>query len=45
MDVGESNAWRADEVVSGAEILATLDAVMPLEALPPSYAGEVVGLA
>ena len=41
MDVGESNAWRADEVVSGAEILATLDAVMPLEALPPSYAGEV----
>ncbi len=41
MDVGHTNGWRMDEVVSRAEILARIDAAMPLEALPPSYPGEV----
>jgi cyclic pyranopterin phosphate synthase len=41
MDVGHTNGWRMDEVVPRAEILALVDAAMPLEALPASYAGEV----
>ena len=41
MDVGHTNGWRMDEVVPRAEILARIDAAMPLEALPPSYPGEV----
>ncbi len=43
MDVGHTNGWRMDEVVPQAEILARIDAAMPLEALPASYAGEVAG--
>jgi cyclic pyranopterin phosphate synthase len=41
MDVGHTNGWRMDEVVPQAEILARLDAAMPLEAVPAAYAGEV----
>jgi GTP 3',8-cyclase len=41
MDVGHTNGWRMDEVVPRAEILALIDAVMPLEAVPPGYPGEV----
>jgi cyclic pyranopterin phosphate synthase len=41
MDVGHSNGWRMDDVVPEAEILARIDAEMPLELLPPNYAGEV----
>jgi cyclic pyranopterin phosphate synthase len=41
MDVGHSNGWRLDDVVSQAEILETIGAEMPLEALPPNYPGEV----
>jgi cyclic pyranopterin phosphate synthase len=41
MDVGHSNGWQLDEVVPAAEILATIDAEMPLVALPANYAGEV----
>jgi cyclic pyranopterin phosphate synthase len=41
MDVGNTNGWRMDEVVPAAEILARLDAELPLEALLPNYAGEV----
>ena len=41
MDVGHSNHWRMDEVVPAAEILARVDAELPLEALPPNYPGEV----
>jgi len=41
MDVGHTNGWRMDEVVPRAEILARLDAAMPLEAVPAAYAGEV----
>jgi len=43
MDVGHTNGWRMDEVVPQAEILALIDAAMPLEVLPPNYAGEVAG--
>ena len=41
MDVGHSNGWRLDDVVPAAEIVAAIDAEMPLEALPPNYEGEV----
>ncbi len=41
MDVGHTNGWRMDEVVPQAEILAGVDAALPLEALPAGYPGEV----
>ena len=41
MDVGHTNGWRLDEVVSQAEILARIDAEMPVLAVPPAYPGEV----
>jgi cyclic pyranopterin phosphate synthase len=41
MDVGASNGWRLDEVVTAAEILDIVDAAFPLEPLPPTYRGEV----
>ncbi len=41
MDVGNSNGWRLDDVVTGAEIVARIAAELPLEALPSSYRGEV----
>jgi cyclic pyranopterin phosphate synthase len=41
MDVGHTNGWRMDDVVPQSEILALIDAEMPLVALAPNYAGEV----
>ena len=41
MDVGHSNGWRLDDVVPAAELIASIDAEMPLEPLPPRYHGEV----
>ena len=41
MDVGHSNGWRLDDVVPAAEIVAAIDAEMPLEPMPPNYEGEV----
>jgi cyclic pyranopterin phosphate synthase len=41
MDVGHSNGWRMADVVPAAEIVASIDAAMPLQAVPPNYAGEV----
>ncbi len=43
MDVGHSNGWRLDDVVSAAEILAGVDAELPLEPVAPGYRGEVAG--
>jgi cyclic pyranopterin phosphate synthase len=43
MDVGTSNGWRLDDVVPAGEILATLDAELPLEPLERGYRGEVAG--
>jgi GTP 3',8-cyclase len=41
MDVGNSNGWRIDDVVSGREILASLQTVAPLHAADANYFGEV----
>lgn len=41
MDVGTTNGWRLDDVVPAAEIIAAIDAEMPLEPLEPNYRGEV----
>jgi cyclic pyranopterin phosphate synthase len=41
MDVGSTNGWRLDEVVPAKEIVATMDAEMPLEPMEPNYQGEV----
>jgi cyclic pyranopterin phosphate synthase len=41
MDVGHTNGWRKDDVVPAAELVAAIDAAMPLEAEPPRYRGEV----
>ncbi len=43
MDVGHSNGWRLDDVVPAEEILAMLDAEMPLEPVSAEYRGEVAG--
>jgi cyclic pyranopterin phosphate synthase len=41
MDVGNTNGWRLDDVVSAKEILAVLSSRWPLHALDAHYAGEV----
>ncbi len=41
MDVGHTNGWRLDDVVSAADIVAAIDAELPLEPLDPAYRGEV----
>jgi cyclic pyranopterin phosphate synthase len=41
MDVGATNGWRLDEVVTAAEIVAAIDAELPLERVEPAYRGEV----
>ncbi len=41
MDVGSSNGWRLDDVVSAREIVATIDREMPLEPIGKNYTGEV----
>lgn len=40
MDVGHTNGWRLDDVVSAKEIVGTLDAVWPLEPVEPARADE-----
>ena len=41
MDVGTRNGWRLDHVVPADEIVAMIDAEMPLEPMESSYRGEV----
>ena len=41
MDVGHSNGWRLDDVVPAAEIVAAIDAELPIEPVEPNYRGEV----
>lgn len=41
MDVGNSNGWRLDEVVSASEILAKIHEKWPIVAIPPEIPGEV----
>jgi cyclic pyranopterin phosphate synthase len=41
MDVGNTNGWRWDQVVSKQEILERINRELPLEPLPSRYYGEV----
>lgn len=41
MDVGSSNGWKMDEVLPSADVIARIDADMPLEPIDPNYPGEV----
>jgi GTP 3',8-cyclase len=41
MDVGHSNGWRLDDVVSADEILAAISEEFPLEPMEPTARGEV----
>jgi cyclic pyranopterin phosphate synthase len=41
MDVGHTNGWRMDDVVSASDIVARIDREMPLEAVDANYRGEV----
>lgn len=41
MDVGCTNGWRMDEVVTAKEIIETLDSEFPIEPVDPHYRGEV----
>jgi cyclic pyranopterin phosphate synthase len=41
MDVGTTNQWRPDEVVSGAEIVRRITGAFPAEPVDPAYRGEV----
>ena len=43
MDVGHSNGWRLDDVVPADEILALIDAELPLEPVAPAYRRRVAG--
>ena len=41
MDVGHTNGWRMDDVVTAKEIVALINAEAPLEQCDPNYQGEV----
>lgn len=41
MDVGSSNGWRMDDVVSAAQIRDTIQSEFPIEPVDPNYPGEV----
>jgi len=41
MDVGNTNGWRMDDVVTADELLTQIATEFPLEAIPAAYPGEV----
>lgn len=41
MDVGSTNGWRMDDVITASEIIQTIGAEFPLEPVEPAYRGEV----
>jgi len=41
MDVGNTNHWSPDRVISAREIVARVNALWPLEPVGPAYRGEV----
>jgi cyclic pyranopterin phosphate synthase len=41
MDVGHTNGWRMDDVMTAKEIVAAINAEAPLEQCDPNYRGEV----
>ena len=40
MDVGSSNGWEMGAVVPSSEVIARIDAELPLEEVAPNYTGE-----
>lgn len=43
MDVGSTNGWRLDDVISAAEIVRMISEEFPLEPVQKNYQGEVAG--
>ena len=41
MDVGHTNGWALEDVVAARDILARIDAELPIEPVEPQYPGEV----
>lgn len=41
MDVGNTNGWNMEAVVSGSEIVRIINQALPLEPVDPNYRGEV----
>ena len=41
MDVGNTNDWQMDKVISAREILETINREYPIEPISPTYRGEV----
>ena len=41
MDVGNRNHWEQTRVVPSAELIARIDAELPIEPIAPNYSGEV----
>lgn len=41
MDVGHTNGWRMNDVVSAKEIVQIIDKELPIEPAEPNYLGEV----
>jgi cyclic pyranopterin phosphate synthase len=41
MDVGNTNRWQDNAVMTGAEIISLINAEMPVESTSPNYRGEV----
>ena len=41
MDVGNTNGWKIEDVVSGREIIDAVAREWPIETLQPNYFGEV----
>ena len=41
MDVGHTNGWRMDDVVTAREIIDRINAETPVEPVDPNYPGEV----
>lgn len=41
MDVGSTNGWRLDDVVSASDMIESIHGKYPLEVIPPNYQGEV----
>ena len=41
MDVGNTNRWQDDAVVTGAEIISLINSEMAVEPVSPNYRGEV----
>ncbi|MEM7304912.1 MAG: radical SAM protein, partial [Pseudomonadota bacterium] len=41
MDVGNTNGWNMDQVISGAEVIKRINSEMPIESIEAHYRGEV----